>query len=270
MAEFPGFTIWTDAYLADTGHLSTLEHGAYLLLLIAMWRAGGYLPNDDKRLARFCRLNDAQFAKVRGTLMEFFRVEGDQITQGRLQDEIEKARNRSSRAAENARAKYRKTLNTGKAGAVPEASQKTASISTSIDTVKKEPSVPKKGTRIPDDFEPDLDAAVAAGLRPERAITEAAKFKAYWQSATGAKATKMSWPKTWEVWFRTAIDRQGGPRSSQAQGKSAFRQHQDDVTAAFERELGIDPRATAYDDGQPVFDLDGSAFSSDRTRQNRK
>ena len=50
MAEFPAMQIWTDAYLGDTSHLSTTEHGAYFLLLMAMWRNGGSLPNDDAML----------------------------------------------------------------------------------------------------------------------------------------------------------------------------------------------------------------------------
>lgn len=261
MAEFPGFTIWTDAYLADTSHLSTLEHGAYLLLLIAMWRAGGVLPNDDKRLARFARATDAQWVKLKPAMMEFFTVQGDEITQGRLLDELQKARNRSSRASENARAKHRKTLNSHSADALPEASQKAASIS--ITTEEKKPSVSKRGSRLPEDFEPDLDAAVSAGLRPEKALMEAAKFKDYWRATAGAKGVKLDWPATWRNWFRSAIERQAGPHGSPARGQSAFREHQDAVMRDFERASGHE----RFDDdngGQPSLDLGRQDFRRER------
>src|SRR4051812_21801143 len=53
MAEFPALPLWTDAYLADCGHLSDAEHGRYFLLLMAMWRAPECrLPNDNDWLAR--------------------------------------------------------------------------------------------------------------------------------------------------------------------------------------------------------------------------
>lgn len=37
MADFPYLPIWTDAYLADTTHLRTEEHGRLLLLLMKAW-----------------------------------------------------------------------------------------------------------------------------------------------------------------------------------------------------------------------------------------
>lgn len=134
MAEFPAFQLWTDAYLADTTELTTIEHGAYLLLLIAMWRAGGSLPNNDDRLARFCRLTPQKWQSVKPVIMEFMTIDGDQITQGRLQDEIEKARERSRKASTSARAKYRKTNKTPPANATPKHSSEPATTTITINT----------------------------------------------------------------------------------------------------------------------------------------
>ena len=88
MAEFPMMPLWTDAYLGDTTHLTTLEHGAYLLLLMAMWRHDQcQLPNDDKRLARYTRLTPSQWKRIKSVVMEFFIIENDVLFQKKLQRE---------------------------------------------------------------------------------------------------------------------------------------------------------------------------------------
>lgn len=109
MAQFPAMMLWTDAYLADTTHLSTIEHGAYLLLLMAMWRTKtNTLPNDPTVLARYAKLTSGQWQRVWPSIEAFFTVDGNSIAQGRLTREAEAVRQRSKSQSDNAKAKWRK------------------------------------------------------------------------------------------------------------------------------------------------------------------
>lgn len=58
-------------YLADTGHLSTTQHGAYLLLLMHYWRKRE-LPTDDKQLAAIAKLPLRIWLDMKETLQAFF------------------------------------------------------------------------------------------------------------------------------------------------------------------------------------------------------
>jgi uncharacterized protein YdaU (DUF1376 family) len=102
MSEQPYMKLWVGDFASDTLHLSYGEVGQYMLLLMAMWRGGGSLPNDPKFLKRITR------GPVRPAVMAYFSVEGDKITQKRLAVELKKAKEKSESAAESARAKYRK------------------------------------------------------------------------------------------------------------------------------------------------------------------
>ena len=99
MTTVPAMMLWTDAYMADTSHLTTTEHGAYLLILMAMWRAGGMLPDDDIRLARVAKLTLDKWRKVAPTIREFLTVEGDRVTQKRLKRELEIAFSKAEKYA---------------------------------------------------------------------------------------------------------------------------------------------------------------------------
>ena len=76
-------------YLADTMHLTTEQHGAYLLLLFHLWRRGS--PRDDDAvLAKISGLGDHAWKLHRPVLAEFFRIHDGLWQHGRV--EKEKAR----------------------------------------------------------------------------------------------------------------------------------------------------------------------------------
>lgn len=63
--------LYVGDYLGDTGHLSTSQHGAYLLLMMHYWRKGE-LPDDDKQLAAITKLPPNIWRECRETLQAFF------------------------------------------------------------------------------------------------------------------------------------------------------------------------------------------------------
>ena len=80
MSAAPYMQLYVADYLGDTRHLTTEQHGAYLLLLMTMWRAGGALPNDETKLSRICGVTAKRWHMIAADVMAFFDVEGDQIT----------------------------------------------------------------------------------------------------------------------------------------------------------------------------------------------
>lgn len=73
-------------YLGDTGHLSTAQHGAYLLLMMHYWTKGG-LPTDDKQLSAITKLPLRIWMDTRDTIAMFFQ-EG--WRHKRIDEELEK------------------------------------------------------------------------------------------------------------------------------------------------------------------------------------
>ena len=67
----PWMPLYVGDYLGDTGHLTTTQHGAYLLLMMHYWRKGE-LPDDDRQLAKITKLPLKTWRDYRPTLQDFF------------------------------------------------------------------------------------------------------------------------------------------------------------------------------------------------------
>lgn len=83
--------LYVGDYLTDTAHLTTLQHGCYLLLLMVYWR-GGPLPDDDVKLARICKITLTKWKReVAPVLRPFFRPSNGRLFQKRSEQERSKA-----------------------------------------------------------------------------------------------------------------------------------------------------------------------------------
>ena len=190
MSTTPFMQLYINDYVGKTRHLTTEQHGAYLLILMAMWRAGGSLPNDEKKLARIAGLTPARWRRISDDVMDFMTVYGDKITQKRLMKEIKKvneiASKRRSAGSKGGKAKALKTKETALANGIdllpdlPQHSHKQKHIEEPLPPagappLKAVPTVvelteipdylrreqpakpnskppPKRGTRLPDDW----------------------------------------------------------------------------------------------------------------------
>lgn len=89
MAQFPALPLFTDAFISDTTHLSASQTGAYLMLLIVAWRTHDCkLPDDDRLLARYARMDLRTWKANRDTVMAFWKKDDmGNWYQARLLDE---------------------------------------------------------------------------------------------------------------------------------------------------------------------------------------
>jgi len=108
MARFPGLTLWTDAWVADTCHLTRCERGTYLDLLVLMWRTPECsVPNDDLWLGRHMRMTAEEVRnELRPLIEEFCQTDGNRIFQKRLRREYFAARRRAQSASVSAKSRW--------------------------------------------------------------------------------------------------------------------------------------------------------------------
>jgi uncharacterized protein YdaU (DUF1376 family) len=205
-----------DAYLADTTHLSTEEHGAYLLLLAAMWRRNGWVPDDDRDNARILGLTVAKWKRIKDRLSPFLTFEDGHISQKNLlkiwkntQEKI--AKNRQN-GAKGGRPKDSKNNSLTKADGSNSVNPNESIPEPEPEPVEKEEpkgSSKKKGSRLREDWSlPKAwgQWAVDHGMDELSVRREADRFGDYWRGVPGQKGVKLDWQATWRNWIRKSIE----------------------------------------------------------------
>lgn len=114
MSAPPYMPFYFGDYARDTGHLTRGEHGAYFLLIKAMWTTGGKLPADDKKLARLALCTPDEWAEVREVILPYFKRRGGVLRHKRIDLEMAKYANTSGKRSEAGKRGGLKTANKNK------------------------------------------------------------------------------------------------------------------------------------------------------------
>jgi uncharacterized protein YdaU (DUF1376 family) len=110
MAALPYMPLFVADYLADTAHLNTFQHGAYLLLIMNYWQRGGPLPDDDKRLASIARVGPREWARMRDVISEFFSIANGSWSHSRIDVELARVEAKSLKSKKAAQASVERRL----------------------------------------------------------------------------------------------------------------------------------------------------------------
>lgn len=231
-------------YAGDTGHLTTLEHGAYMLLIMHYWAKNG-LPNNDAQLARIARMPLDGWMEIKPTIRALFL---DGWKHKRIEFELTETARKSEQAKRAAEASWeaRKQKNAAPRDAdacadrlrlQPQPQSQDKDQESLEDAAlrapppKREKPALRKGSRLPETWEPsasDIEFAEREGLRGEDRRREIVKFRNYWTSKAGQGATKLDWSRTWANWVLKARENRNGAFQVHA-GGSPRRGSRDDI-----------------------------------------
>lgn len=85
MPEWMAFNV--DDYVSNTLHLTTRQHGAYILLICAAWKCKGMLPGTDAGLMAIAKLSPKEWAADGDVLKAFLTRRGDTWAHERVEFE---------------------------------------------------------------------------------------------------------------------------------------------------------------------------------------
>ena len=140
----PFMRLFVADYQADTMHLTTVEHGAYLLLLMNYWQRGKPLPDDDRKLARIAGLGPREWKRIKPAVSEFFEINCSGWFHKRVESELSHMRAMSLKKREGGLARAKQMHSERKAPAQQTDTEADTDSSVSKDTGAGAPFDPEK------------------------------------------------------------------------------------------------------------------------------
>ena len=96
--------LYINEYTGDTMAFTTEQHGAYLLLMMAAWKAKGVLPSDDESIESITKLPPERWQAMKAKVLAKFSIDGATMTQKRITQEMERAQKVSKARSEAGKA----------------------------------------------------------------------------------------------------------------------------------------------------------------------
>lgn len=216
-ADLPALPLDTSAYLSDTGHLKTIEHGAYLLILMAMWRSkDGWLPASDHYLARATRMTLGRWKRIAPAIRALLVTQGEKVSQKRVQRDRRNQYVTPSKEIPTGNpirgAKSLKNIDPiPKTGETPKIPTTTLFEEGSVTSVVKKENKKGSGHRLPDDWRPREAERLYARtvLRmPDAEIDRRAERLRRWALSNAHR--KVALKSDWDMTFRNWLDDKQG------------------------------------------------------------
>lgn len=89
MSPPPYMRLYWGNYHRQTPHLTRSQHGAYLMLLSALWNNGGKLAANDATLAKHALCAPSEWAAMKAVILPFFDIRRGKLSNRKLSEELE-------------------------------------------------------------------------------------------------------------------------------------------------------------------------------------
>lgn len=171
----PYMPLYTGDYLRKTRRLNDREHGAYLLIMMALWDEGGSLPYDLEELKQIARVPSKTRnweTTVWPKIAPFFTISEGRISQARVTETLAEVRDKRKSYAERgqkggrANGKKRKQNNAApQAELKPSSSNQTKGLVLSLQ--EREPNLPQEPISQSSDSPPPSPERGGGGPSPD-------------------------------------------------------------------------------------------------------